>query len=140
MKQIQATKLFSLSALLFLFVGIGHFLVFVLASNQEGSLTLSLAQTAMKAARPLSITQHSLHDFYLGNHYGVGFLFVSLGLLGLLLAQEFRRRGMQIPKSILLLHAIVSSVSAGIAYLFFPWIPVVCFGVAAVLNLLALLS
>jgi hypothetical protein len=131
-RRLGIYRLFLVGSLLHVVVGAGHLFLahfpFVLR-QAEGAERLVLE--AMKALRPMSGTQHTLFDFYVGNSFSVGLMHVAFGLQSVLLARAARKAGYDTPRSVILVAVLASWASVLNALLHFPPPPIALLAIAS---------
>jgi hypothetical protein len=95
----------------------------------------------MRQLKPMPMTEHSLWDFYQGNSLGLGLMCLAFGLVCVMFGKSFRKRGLEVPRSLVVLCATVGWFNLVTAVLYFPPPPVVilfvassCFTAAALLG------
>jgi len=126
LRRKRARLLFLIGSIALLMIGLGHTIgAQLLPALKEPPLTEAAVYTAMALIRPLSTSQHTLHDFYVANGWAVGFCFLAFGAMGIALARASAGREQSVPRSVVIINAAISAACLVLAVLFYPPPPLV---------------
>lgn len=130
-------RCFKAGAGLFLFVFLGHTAGQLMTDFATPTPERARVYEQMASTTGMDGSAHSLHDFYRGNSYGMGFLMLAIGLLLLQVAGSFERRGLTTPRSLCAFGAVTAWAMVLLSIAFFPAIPIVVLTASGVLFTLA---
>ncbi len=126
-------RLFALGAWMITLVGAGHLLLAELGARVAGpSPAEAAALETMRGVFPMPGVPRSLADFYAGNGLGMGVALLSLGASSVLLGRALHARGIEVPRSVVIVDALAAWGMLAVSVRFFPLPPVVFLTVAAI--------
>jgi hypothetical protein len=127
-----ARRAYKLGAWLFVGIFIGHTIAQLHTDFGEATPEQAKVFTAMGTTLGMEGSRHTLLDFARGNSYGMGVMYLFVGVLLLLVARTFDARSESYPRAFSAVGFVASLSSLLIALRFHPLPPIVFMSVAAV--------
>ncbi|HEY6876895.1 MAG TPA: hypothetical protein VI299_02705 [Polyangiales bacterium] len=127
-----ARRAFKLGAWLFVGIFVGHTIAQLATDLTPQTPARAAVFTAMGTTLGMDGSMHTLLDFQRGDSYAMGFMFLAVGALLLVVARTFDQRGEPYPRAFSGAGFLIALAALLLSVRFFPVPPIIVMSVATI--------